>query len=95
MSVLEGMAAGLPVVAGNVPVFEEIFTHGREGLKFPPGDSVALAEIIGQLLDDPAARRRLAEAGRKRAKEFGTSRMVDDFHRLLGDLSLVIPANIR
>lgn len=37
------------------------------GLVVPPGDAAALAAAIGQLLDDPALRARLAEEGQRRA----------------------------
>jgi len=43
VAVLEALAAGLPVVATDLPAFKEVFTHGREGLKAPPGDAEALA----------------------------------------------------
>jgi len=83
LAVAEAMAAGLPVVASDVPAFEELFTHEREGLKVPPGDPAALADAIERLLDDADLRRRLAEAGRRRARAFPLGRMVRRWKRLL------------
>jgi glycosyltransferase involved in cell wall biosynthesis len=69
ISVLEAMAAGLPVVASAVGGVPEIVAHGATGLLVPPGDAAALAEALEQLLADPALRRRLGEAGRERVRE--------------------------
>ncbi|MCG2739695.1 MAG: glycosyltransferase, partial [Syntrophaceae bacterium] len=87
VAVLEGMAASLPVVASDVAALTEVFTDGVEGLKVRPGDADALAGAIGRLLDDETLRRRMGAAGRKRAKDFDISRMTDDFHCLLRNLS--------
>ena len=83
VAVLEGMAASLPVIASDVAALTEVFTDGVEGLKVRPCDADALAEAIGRLLDDRALRRRLGQAGRKRAQEFSVTRMTDGFYHLL------------
>jgi glycosyltransferase involved in cell wall biosynthesis len=80
---LEAMAAGVPVVASDLPALDDLFTDGREGLKVPPGDPEALAAALARLLDDIALARRLGGAGRERAKRFGTEPMVRRFERLL------------
>ncbi|MFI1354545.1 hypothetical protein ACH4TV_13320 [Streptomyces sp. NPDC020898] len=41
------------------------FARGGSSLLFPPGDVRALADSLMELLDDPAARRRMGEAGRE------------------------------
>jgi glycosyltransferase involved in cell wall biosynthesis len=69
LSILEAMAAGLPVVASNVGGVPEAVVDGDTGLLVPPSDPQSLATAIGRLLDDPALRRRLGEAGRMRVAE--------------------------
>jgi glycosyltransferase involved in cell wall biosynthesis len=70
---LEAMAAGRPVLASRWPGLAEVVADGVTGLLLPPGDQGALARETRLLLDDPARRQRLGEAGRKRAADhFGT-----------------------
>ena len=61
--VLEALAAGLPVVATDIPVFAEYLTDGESALLVPPGDAGALAGALGSLARDPGERRRLAAGG--------------------------------
>ena len=68
--VLEGMAAGLPVVAANRGGPAEIVTNGVDGLLYPPGDAAALAECLRLLAEDPELRIRLGESARRRADEY-------------------------
>ena len=64
------MAAGLPVVASDIPGYREVVRHEVEGLLVPPRDPAALAAAIRQLLTDRGLARRLGEAGRGRAERF-------------------------
>ena len=63
----EAMAAGLPVVASDLPAFRDVLDDGRRGLLAPPGDPAALAARIGDLLGDPALTERLARSGQEAA----------------------------
>jgi glycosyltransferase involved in cell wall biosynthesis len=65
--VVEGMAAGLPVVATDVGAIRELL--GDAGVVVTAGDVTALAAAIETLAGDPAARERLGDAGRRRARE--------------------------
>ena len=67
ISVLEAMAAGLPVVASDVGGVREQVEQEVTGLLVPRGDAVALASAIERLVRDPELRRRMGEAGRARA----------------------------
>jgi glycosyltransferase involved in cell wall biosynthesis len=87
VATLEAMAAGLPVVVSDLPGFTELFTPGREGLKFALGDEDQLAQTLAQLLDDCELRDRLAASARKRAQAFGIDRMADNWDRLLRTLA--------
>jgi glycosyltransferase involved in cell wall biosynthesis len=68
MSVLEAMAAGLPVVASAVGGVSEIVRDGETGTLVPPRDPVALGRAIARLVEDPALRQRFGAAGRRRAE---------------------------
>lgn len=67
-TVLEAMAAGLPVIATAVGGTPEVVLDGVTGLLVPPRDPHALAEAITRLLDLPDLRRRMGQAGRKRVE---------------------------
>ena len=75
---LEAMACGTAVVASAVGGIPEVVDDGRTGRlvayeeKDPEGFEAALAEALNEVVGDPAAARRMGEAGRERAvREFG------------------------
>jgi len=69
LALLEGMAAGLPVVATTAGGIPECVCPGETGTLVPPADPVALADAIVELVRDPDLRRRYGEAGRRRVRE--------------------------
>jgi len=64
---LQAMACGRPLVATTMGGIPEVVADGETGLLVPPGDPAALAHALERLIDDPALRRRLGDAGRERA----------------------------
>jgi len=64
ISALESSAMRLPVVASAVGGLAETVVDGETGVLIPPEDVNALATAINGLLDDPARRHALGEAGR-------------------------------
>ncbi|MCE0446623.1 glycosyltransferase family 4 protein [Streptomyces tricolor] len=71
---LEAMACGTPVVASRVGGIPEVVADGRTGLLVDADGDFAsgLARALDTVLGDPAAARRMGEAGRARAVgEFG------------------------
>jgi glycosyltransferase involved in cell wall biosynthesis len=69
LSILEAMAAGLPVVASDVGGVAELVDDGTTGLLVPAGEPAALARALARLLDDRALRERMGAAGRARARD--------------------------
>jgi glycosyltransferase involved in cell wall biosynthesis len=67
VSVLEAMAARLPVVGTPVAGTPEEIIEGETGFMVTPGDIPALADRLIQLIQDPALRARMGQAGRARA----------------------------
>ena len=65
---IEGMAAGLPVVAYDHGGASEIVVAGETGLLVPVRDTGALGEAVLSLLGDKALARRLGSAGRRRVE---------------------------
>ncbi len=63
LSVLEGLAHGVAVIATPVGTTPEILDDGVSACLVPPGDAVALAHAFIRLIDDPALRQRIAAAG--------------------------------
>jgi glycosyltransferase involved in cell wall biosynthesis len=97
VSILEAMAAGLPVVATDVGGVAEAVVHDETGYLVPPGDPRALAEALERLVADPDLRRRLGESGRARAlRLFDVPRYraahLDLYRRELVRLRLPAPA---
>jgi glycosyltransferase involved in cell wall biosynthesis len=97
VSILEAMAAGLPVVATDVGGVGEAVVDGETGFLVPPGDPRALAAALERLVADPALRLGLGAAGRSRAlRRFDVTRYraahVDLYRRELARLRLPAPA---
>jgi colanic acid/amylovoran biosynthesis glycosyltransferase len=65
-AIVEAMASGLPVVAARCGGIPEAVTDGVEGFLVPPRQAEALADALSRLWRDPALRRRMAVAGRKK-----------------------------
>lgn len=88
LSVIESMAAGLPVVVSDVGAVRDMVADGVEGLVFPPGDASALAAHLDRLAGDAALRERMGSAGRARAeRDFRIEHTAGDYQRLLRELA--------
>ena len=86
-SILEGMAAGLPMIVTDVGGNAEAVIHGVTGLVVPPRNAKALGAAILELALDADLRRAMGEAGRERVEKcFGIDRCVTNYARLYAGL---------
>lgn len=95
-SVIEAMAAGLPVVATRIRGCREEVIDGETGYLTPVRDGRALAEALGHLAADEELRRKMGVAGRRRADEYFSEqrvigRQMDCLRRILGEKGLPWP----
>lgn len=80
----EAMAAGLPIVASDIPGYRDVARHGQEAVLVPPGDAPALAAAVARVLGDPELARSLGAHGSLRARDFDWATVrdrVEDVYR--------------
>jgi glycosyltransferase involved in cell wall biosynthesis len=77
--VVEGMAAGLAVVASDAGGPAEIIDSGHDGVLVPPGDRDALATALRELATDPDLRAQLGRHARTSAERYRTDVVVPRF----------------
>jgi glycosyltransferase involved in cell wall biosynthesis len=87
MVIIEAMALGKPVVAGDAGGPPEIVQDGASGVLVPFEDAKGLAQAILRYLDDPEYARQVAAAARARAHEFSTRRYAGEFVRAANELT--------
>jgi len=77
VTILEGMAAGLPIVASRIPGFLDAFIENENGLMFSVGNIDDLAQTLKKLLSDSALQGRLSQASLQSAARYDWDRVVD------------------
>lgn len=83
LTILEAMAAGLPVVATRVGGNPEVVAEEQTGLLVPPSDPPALAAALLRLWRNPKERGEMGAAGRNRVETyFDVRKMVKEYERL-------------
>ena len=75
-SVLEAMAAGVPVIATAVGGLSEVLAGGA-GVLVPPGDATSLSEAIIALIEDPVRRESLRCRADERVRQYDIRGMAD------------------
>lgn len=97
--VLEGMAAGLPVVAAGAGGPAEIIVDGETGFLYPPGDVDALASLLRLLADDAQLRSRLGDRAQAavavHSPEHVVDQILDVYRHLLAGRTQAVDADDR
>ena len=87
-AILEGMAAGLPMVVTQVGGNPEAVLHEQTGFVVAPRNPEGLAQALVRLIVDPDLRQRLGRAGRDRVEtHFSLEGCVEEYERLYGFLA--------
>jgi len=82
------MAAGVPVVASDIPGNRTLLEHGKTGLLFPANDAQKLAAAILYILDHPKEARQMAQRAQcKIEREFSAQRMAREYMKLYRTLA--------
>jgi phosphatidylinositol alpha-mannosyltransferase len=88
---LEAMACGIPVVASDIPGYDETVTHLNDGILFPPGDSQKLATAIIDVLSNHNLRIKLINNALQKVKNYAwpviARRTLDYYYELLDKMS--------
>ncbi len=86
-TVMEAMAASVPVVASDVGGVGCLVRDGETGLLFPPGDVDALVRSLNRLIGDKRMRHRLGAAGRERIRRhFRWKSIISEYEELFESL---------
>jgi glycosyltransferase involved in cell wall biosynthesis len=86
-AVLEAMAAGVPVVASDIPGNRELVVDNETGFLQPVGSRAGFTSSTDRLLQDAELARRLGEAARRRtAEQFSVEKLIERHVSLYEDL---------
>jgi phosphatidylinositol alpha-mannosyltransferase len=78
---LEGMAAGTPIVASNIAGYKNVATHEKHAELVEPGNPELLAAALTRVLEDKKYSASLILAGHERAAEFSMDRLAQLYLR--------------
>ena len=92
---VESMAAGMPVVASDIPGYREVIRSGVDGLLVPARDPAAMASAVGSILDDPSLAERFRVAGLERARTFDWSVVVSQVEDRYRRAATASPPSLR
>jgi glycosyltransferase involved in cell wall biosynthesis len=78
LKLFEYMAAGVPVVASDLPSIREVVRHGENAWLVNPDDAHALAQGIHSILDDNATAQRLAHQATRDVQNYTWERRASE-----------------
>jgi glycosyltransferase involved in cell wall biosynthesis len=85
-TIIESLAAGVPVVATDVGGNSEAIVDGECGLIIQPDDLTGLARALKKVLTDDTLRYKMSQSARMRAKRFSLEHMRDETRHLYLEL---------
>jgi glycosyltransferase involved in cell wall biosynthesis len=92
---VEAAAAGLPVVASDVPGCRAIVQDGVSGWLVPVGDVARFERTIGSALRDPESRSAFGVAGRRVVRDrFNVDLVVDRYDKVFRSLGFAVPRQV-
>ena len=94
LTVVEAMAAGVPLVASRAGGIPELVADGDTGLLVAPGDARALADALHALLDDPAAREEMARRAHAHVRQFSLDRAAVNLYALVAAQLRTAPVEV-
>lgn len=77
--ILDAFAAGLPVVASDIPGIRDLVRDDDNGLLVPPADAASLGAAVERIVGDESLRTRLGEAAGRSAADYTPERMADRY----------------
>ncbi len=84
---LEAMAAGAPIVASDIPGFQDVVSSGLQGFLVEPRNPGAIADALCRLLGNPELRATMRRAGQETAQAYDWPRVaaqvLDYYHEVL------------
>ena len=88
LKVLETHAAGIPLVASDLPVVRELATHDQDAVLVRPNSAKAIKDAVLRFLDEPSLANRLSQNGRRRVERAsgwrdGTDSLESVYRRVL------------
>ena len=83
ISLIEGMASGLPILGTNVEGIRDIVVPDENGLVVEPDDVRGLTQALHRLIGDSDLRRRMGESSRRKAEaQYSMRRCIEETERL-------------
>jgi glycosyltransferase involved in cell wall biosynthesis len=92
VAVVEAMAAGVPVVGGDLVTLRELIEHETSGMLVRPGSVEDLATALRTLIEQPERRDALAKTARERIEaEFALTLNIERLHGMFLQMAGVVP----
>jgi len=81
-TIVEAMAAGLPIIATRVGGVPDIVTNGKNGLLIPANDPQGLVQAVIYMIEHPEFRKRAATINRQEAQQYTTEKYVNNILKI-------------